>query len=315
MSEINFAFVGSGKTLRDCLDEVKKYNRSPATEIPINIGHVFIDPSKGFFDQKLPEQLDSEGIPTTVAANINSEENLQTIKRLGIDYLISVNNHQILKKELISTPKKAVLNFHNGPLPKYGGLNACTWAIFNGESTHGVTWHYMSEKIDQGEIIVQSCFDIRNSDTAISLIMKSIVEGVKLFRVLLPDICAENLASYKQDLNERTYYSRKNIPNSGYIDYSWNYEKFLRFKRAFSFYPFENLLGPPKIKIANQTYKVLEYDYIMENTKGIDLGQIHYDETNSMLLVGMSEGVLSIKKISDHELNELPLKYPSSKKN
>ena len=94
MSEINLAFVGSGKTLRDCIDEVKQYNRS-STECSLHIKHVFIDPSKGFFDQKLPEQLNSEGIPATVVANINSEDNLQTIKRLGIDYLISVNNHQI----------------------------------------------------------------------------------------------------------------------------------------------------------------------------------------------------------------------------
>ena len=49
MSKINFAFVGSGKTLRDCLDEVKKYNRN-FTECPINIGHVFIKMLSGMND-------------------------------------------------------------------------------------------------------------------------------------------------------------------------------------------------------------------------------------------------------------------------
>jgi methionyl-tRNA formyltransferase len=313
MSEINLAFVGSGKTLRNCIDEVKQYNRR-STEFSIHIKHVFIDPSKGFFDNKLPEQLNSEGISASVAEKINSSDTIQTIKKLNIDYLISVNNHQILKKELINAPERAVLNFHNGPLPKYGGLNACTWAIYNNESKHGVTWHYMSEKIDQGEIIVQSFFDIENSDTAISLIMKSITEGVKLFRALLPEICKDNLVSYKQDLTKRTYYSNKDIPNSGYIDYSWGFQKFMRFKRAFSFYPFENLLGPPKLKIADQTYKLLEYDYLLENTQKIVLGQIHYDEVNLMLLIRMSEGVLAIKKIFDHKPSELFLKHSSSTK-
>jgi methionyl-tRNA formyltransferase len=311
MNEINLAFVGSGKTLRDCIDVVKQYNQN-SKEDSLNIKYVFIDPSKGFFDKKLPEQLNNEDIPATVTSEINSKHNIQTVKKSNIDYLISVNNHQILKKELISSPAKAVLNFHNGPLPKYGGLNACTWAIFNNEGKHGVTWHYMSEKIDQGEIIAQSYFDINNSDTAISLIMKSIIEGVKLFRKLLPDICKENLVSYKQDLNKRTYFSSSNIPNSGYIDFSWGSEKLMRFKRAFSFYPFENLLGAPKVKIANDTYKLLEYDYILENKLNIRLGQIHYDETNLILLIGMREGVLAIKKISGHELKELFIKYSPS---
>ena len=312
MRQINFAFIGSGKTLRDCIDEVKKFNRS-STEYLINIKYVFIDPSKGFFDNKFPEQLTSEGIPAAVVAKLNSEANIQIIKKLNVAYLISVNNYQILKKDIILAPAKAVFNFHNGPLPKYGGLNACTWAIYNNESMHGVTWHYMSEKIDQGDIIAQSSFTISKSDTAISLIMKSIVEGIKLFRTLLPDICKDNLVSYKQDLSKRTYYSYNDIPNSGYIDFSWGYEHFMLFKRAFSFYPFENLIEPPKVKIAKNTYHLLNYKYIRENTGKICLGQIIYDGANSRLLFGMSEGALEVKKVSGHGLDELFLEYSSSK--
>mgnify|MGYP001178879149 FL=1 len=316
MKQINFAFIGSGKALRDCIDEVGQYNRS-STGYWINIKYVFIDPSKGFFDNKFPEQLVSEGILAEVVAELNSENSIQIVKKLDVDYLISVNNHQILQKEIIAAPAKAVLNFHNGTLPQYGGLNACTWAIYNNESMHGVTWHYMSEKIDQGDIIAQSCFNISKTETAISLVMKSIVEGVKLFRTLLPDICKDNLVSYKQDLSKRTYYSSENIPNSGYVDYSWGYDHFMRFKRAFSFYPFKNLLAPPKIKIVNDTYHLLEYNYIRGNTGNIRLGEIVCDEVSLMLLIGMSEGTLEVNKISDHgfntlNINELFLKYSSS---
>ena len=46
MRQVNFAFIGSGKTLRDCIDEVKQFSRS-SDEYLINIKYVFIDPSKG----------------------------------------------------------------------------------------------------------------------------------------------------------------------------------------------------------------------------------------------------------------------------
>ena len=41
MKQINFAFIGSGKALRDCIDEVGQYNRS-STGYWINIKYVFI---------------------------------------------------------------------------------------------------------------------------------------------------------------------------------------------------------------------------------------------------------------------------------
>ena len=86
----------------------------------------------------------------------------------------------------------------------------------------------------------------------------------------------------------------------------------MRFKRAFSFYPFKNLLAPPKVKIENNTYHLLEYSYIRENTGSICLGQITYDEANRRLLIGMSEGFLDVKKVSDHGLDNIFLKYSSS---
>ncbi len=301
MRQVNFAFIGSGKILRDCISEIVNFNQGSAGYF-INIKYVFVDLSKGFFDKKLPEQLAEGGISSEVVVKLNSAKAIQIIKELKVDYLISVNNHQILKQEIIAAPAKAVLNFHNGPLPKYGGLNACTWAIYNNENMHGVTWHFMSEKIDGGNIIAQSNFSISESETAITLIMKSIIEGVKLFRELLIEICKDNLKSYRQDFSKRTYYSSNDIPNSGYVDCSWGYEQFTRFKRAFSFYPFDNLLEPPKIKIANKTYHLLDYNYVKGDTENISLGQIVFDDTRLILSIGMSEGILEVKTILGCEL-------------
>jgi len=50
------------------------------------------------------------------------------------------------------------INFHDGPLPRYAGLHATTWAILNQETSHGVTWHEMREIVDTGAILQQRVF-------------------------------------------------------------------------------------------------------------------------------------------------------------
>ena len=45
------------------------------------------------------------------------------------------------------------INFHDGPLPGYAGLNVTTWALLAGEREHAVTWHLMTADVDAGEIV------------------------------------------------------------------------------------------------------------------------------------------------------------------
>src|SRR5687767_5675451 len=45
------------------------------------------------------------------------------------DYLFSVANLHILPAQLIARARKLAINFHDGPLPRYAGLNATSWAL------------------------------------------------------------------------------------------------------------------------------------------------------------------------------------------
>ena len=74
---------------------------------------------------------------------------LEKIKK--IKFLISIMNGKIIDKDILNKTETAI-NFHDGPLPKYGGLFSSTWAILNKEKKHGCCWHLMTEKIDTGNI-------------------------------------------------------------------------------------------------------------------------------------------------------------------
>ena len=62
-----------------------------------------------------------------------------------------------------------VSNLHPGPLPQYAGLNVPSWAIYNGEVTHGVSLHRMDSGIDTGPIAYQASVLIGPRDTGLSL--------------------------------------------------------------------------------------------------------------------------------------------------
>ena len=53
---------------------------------------------------------------------------------------------------VLALAARGAINFHDGPLPRYAGLNAPVWAILNREPAHGVTWHLIEGGIDEGDI-------------------------------------------------------------------------------------------------------------------------------------------------------------------
>lgn len=79
-------------------------------------------------------------------ASIIEFEKLNPYKEF--DYLFSIVNSQILPVSVLQFPRVCAINYHDSPLPKYAGVNAISWAILNQEKTHGITWHKMTEQVD-----------------------------------------------------------------------------------------------------------------------------------------------------------------------
>ena len=48
--------------------------------------------------------------------------------RLRFDWLLSVANLDMLPEAVLRLPSRGAVNFHDGPLPRYAGLNAPVWA-------------------------------------------------------------------------------------------------------------------------------------------------------------------------------------------
>lgn len=177
----------------------------------------------------------------------NSAEALRAIRMADPDAIFNINGFSILKDELISLPCLGVVNFHNGPLPRYAGLNIPTWVIWNGETRHGVTWHFVDRGIDTGDVIAQSMFELDERETAATLTMKCILHGIDMFKAVLVDVLSGTARREKQS-DGRTYYRAGDIPNGGFIDFDWPAAQVERLLRALDFHPFANQLGHPRIR-------------------------------------------------------------------
>jgi len=116
--------------------------------------------------------FDFFSVPIISTNNINDKNYLKKIKQSKPEIIISFGCPQVFKKEILSLPLFGCINVHGSLLPKYRGKNTGFWVLLNQEKETGVTVHYMNEKIDDGEIILQKKIKIHPQETVNSLYKK-----------------------------------------------------------------------------------------------------------------------------------------------
>lgn len=181
-----------------------------------------------------------------------------SLANIDYDWLFSVANLRIVPDPVWRKAKAGAANFHDGPLPHYAGLNAPAWAILNGETSHGVTWHEIVASVDKGVIYVQENFDIAPDETALTLNSKCFEAGISTFATLLQKIEAGTLAGQPQDLSARSYYAKALRPQAGAtLRFDQSAEALLRLVRGLDFGKgYANPLGVPKLYSADGVYAV-----------------------------------------------------------
>jgi natural product biosynthesis luciferase-like monooxygenase protein len=177
--------------------------------------------------------------------------------RRPFDYLLSVNNLTLLDGRLLALPRRGAINFHDGPLPRYAGLNAPMWAILNRETEYGITWHLMSEGADKGEILVQRPVAIAPDDTARTLNAKCYEAGIGAFRELVELLGRGVARPAHQDLSRRSYYARHRRPPAACL-LRWDRPaaELSALVRALSLGDHPNPMGTPKALIGSEPVAV-----------------------------------------------------------
>ncbi len=147
-------------------------------------------------------------IPCYPVENVNSKPFHEFLKEKKIDLLVSVACPQILKKKLLNIPPLGCINIHYGLLPRYRGMYPSFWVLANGEKETGVSVHYMVEKLDAGDILVQLKQDIKPDDSFYSLVkrLKTTI-GPKAMLQAIGKIRDGNTSVIPNDPHEGSYFA------------------------------------------------------------------------------------------------------------
>lgn len=93
-------------------------------------------------------------IPVYNSANVNTKDFELKIKNMQIDYVFTFG-FRILKENIINAPRIGCINFHPAFLPNNRGATPTKWIILKNKNETGITFHYITKGIDEGEIIEQ----------------------------------------------------------------------------------------------------------------------------------------------------------------
>ncbi|SFM54042.1 formyl transferase [Marinobacter zhejiangensis] len=136
---------------------------------------------------------------------INDPEYRDWIQRLRPD-VIAVCGASIMRSELIAVPRHGVLNLHGGLSQFYRGLFTTDWAVHNRElECVGATVHFVSEGVDDGDIVYQGRPSIQAGDNPNTLYEKVVKLGVRMMVQAVSDIEQSNCRPAKLEKKGRLY--------------------------------------------------------------------------------------------------------------
>tara|TARA_B110000093_G_C12877431_1_gene370401 strand:- start:395 stop:964 length:570 start_codon:yes stop_codon:yes gene_type:complete len=156
---------GTGSNLKSLIKYSREYN------FPVNISCVISSTlnAKGLNYAKLYK------IPYYVL-NLNNQLNLavvlQKLKKKKISLICLAGYMKILKKNFINGFSGKIINIHPSLLPEYKGLDTFKRVLIAKEKITGCTVHYVNDRLDSGQKILQRKVFINSTDNEASLKFK-----------------------------------------------------------------------------------------------------------------------------------------------
>ena len=116
--------------------------------------------------------------------------------------LVSAINPYILPASLLKLDNITAINCHQALLPRHPGRNAEMWAIYEGDEKVGITWHYITAQVDDGDILLQKDFPLTETMTSYQVFRKQIQLAFEAFKELLPQLLAGSITGIPQDFTK-----------------------------------------------------------------------------------------------------------------
>ena len=222
--------------------------------------------------------------------NINDFENIEIIKEIKPDLILVMGWSQLLKKEIISIPRIGIIGSHPTELPKYRGRAPIPWTILKNLKKSALTFFWINDGVDNGDILDQVTFDVNEQDDASTIYQKVIKLGKEMILSDLKKINEDNYSRKKQNPEEFIENWPKRTPEDGKIDWTISGKEIQTLIRATS-HPY-----PGAYTFLNNSKLIIwKADFIKNGN--FDSGKI-LEIKDNFVNIGCKDGYLILKDVS-----------------
>ena len=297
---MNIVFMGTPEFAKISLEGMIKENETGekfGLKGKINIKLVVTneDKQKGRGKKILPtpvkELANFNNIEVYQPKTLRNEEVVEKIKNINPDLIVVVAYGKIIPDNIISIPKKGIINVHGSLLPKYRGAAPIQWAVLNGDTKTGITIIDIESKLDAGAMLLKKEIEIKREDTTASLKTIYNIENDKVKREIQDD----KLATYAPMIEKEM----------GVIDFNKGCIEIQNKVRGM------NGIFTAKAKLGENDYKIWKIDIVEKEISELKSGDLNIGEYKIIdqdLYVKASDGYIKILEIQAPSKKKMDIK-------
>lgn len=189
--------------------------------------------------------------------------------------IVSASNNYLFPASLVERAGITIINFHNALLPDYPGRNAPSWVIYHAEKRTGITWHYVTAGVDEGNIIIQKTCGIGPDTKAYELTEQLMDLAYEGFIECFDAVLGESVEAKPQMFSpQRRMYRSSEVPGDGFLDLREEPEKIYRLLRSVD-YGKTGVFPPLQTMVEGTRAEILRYRKVSPEKKKEETGAIY----------------------------------------
>ena len=209
MKKIVVLISGHGMNLQAMIDACK------SSYINAKIVGVFSNQSAAFGLQRAKSAgiFHRTFLRSDYADNLAMDRHIaDEIDNLGADLIVLAGYMKILSAEFTLLFAGKILNIHPSLLPKYSGLHTYQRAMEAGETEHGMTIHFVNEKVDGGAIVLQAKVPIFPGDNITDIADRVKEQEIRFYPLVIKWFVEGRLRL----IDNHAYLDGNRLPPQGY---------------------------------------------------------------------------------------------------
>jgi methionyl-tRNA formyltransferase len=280
LSVVLFALTGFGNTVLEAL----------LGDVRVRVRAVFSvkyeNPFPYYPERQLLDCCRERQVVCYHGVKVSADHGVGLLHELSPDLIIVASFKQMLKDRVLSLAPLGAINFHPSLLPRYRGPCPTNATLLNDDQITGVTVHYVSDKLDGGDILLQRSMHIEGIENDGALRRQL----AKLAGAMVPELI-EMFANFNKPAGRPqdhtlASFAPKPTAGDGYLERAADIDTIRRKMRAFNPLPGTSILvGDRRVPV--DRFEVLRDD----RARGL------YERENAIDLVADSHAIRLVKKV------------------